>query len=250
LVRRVIPTIHQEYPEAKIVVGAVVLFHEGDYLRGILESDIMPLVDGISWHPFFDESPEYEPQYYYDYPATVQEIKDVASANGFAGEYIVTSIGWSALVYGEVRAAKYLDRGIMMHLGMNVVAGFGGSEPRKYEQRPEVRVARNLATIMAGVRAASLPVQIQTTLTNTVSYTFALGDDRFIGLWSDGIATEYDPGVPSTLTIPGLGNYDATGLDVLYGYRQPIISENVDGSLVIRDLLVMDYPILLRLSAP
>jgi hypothetical protein len=250
LVKRIIPTIHQEYPEAKLVVGAVVLRHEAYYLTGLLESDIMPLVDGISWHPFYGESPEYEPQYYYDYPSTVQAIKDLASANGFNGEVIVQEIGWSSLDYGEVGAAKYLDRGIMMHLGMDVVAGYGGSEPWRDEQRPEMRVARNLATIMAGVRAASLPVQIQTTLTNTVSYTFALGDDRFVGLWSDGIATEYDPGVPSTLTIPGLGNYDATGLDVLYGYRQPIISENVDGNLVIRDLLVMDYPILLRLSAP
>jgi hypothetical protein len=250
LVKRVIPTIHQEYPEAKIVVGAVVLFHEAYYLRGLLESDIMPLVDGISWHPFYGESPEFEPQYYYGYPATVQEIKDLASANGFSGEYIVEGGGWSELDYGEVRAAKYLGRGITMHLGMDVIAGFGGSEPWRYEQRPEMRVARNLATIMAGVRAASLPVQIQSTLTNTVSYTFALGDDKLVGLWSDGIAAEYDPGIPSTLTIPGLGDYDATGLDVLYGYQQPIISENVDGNLVIRDLLVMDYPIILRLSAP
>jgi hypothetical protein len=137
-----------------------------------------------------------------------------------------------------------------MHLGMDVIAGFGGSEPWRYEQQAQMRVARNLATIMAGVRAASLPVQIQTTLTNTVSYTFALGDDKLVGLWSDGIAAEYDPGVASTLTIPGLGDYAVTGLDVLYGYRQPIISENVAGNLVIRDLLVMDYPILLRLSAP
>jgi len=250
LVRRVIPTIHQEYPEAKLVVGAVVLCCEGNPLTGLLESDIMPLVDGISWHPFYGESPEYKPQYYYDYPATVQEIKDVASANGFSGEYSVQEIGWSPLNYGSVRAAKYLGRGITMHLGMDVIAGFGGSEPWRYEQQAQMRVARNLATIMAGVRAASLPVQIQTTLTNTVSYTFALGDDKLVGLWSDGIAAEYDPGVPSTLTIPGLGNYNATGLDVLYGYRQPIISENVDGNLVIRDLLVMDYPILLRLSAP
>jgi hypothetical protein len=250
LVKRVIPTIQQESPGAKLVVGAVVLFHEGDYLRAILESDVMPLVDGISWHPFFGESPENEPQYYYDYPATVLEIKNLASANGFSGEYIVTSIGWNEDDYGEVGAAKYMARGIVLHLGMDVVAGFSGQEPWRDEQRPEMRVARNLGTVMDTVRAASFPVQLQTTLTNTAIYTFALGDDRFVGLWSDGIATDFDPGVPATLTIPGLGDYSALGIDVLHGYRQPLVSENVNGDLVIRDLLVVDYPILLRLTAP
>jgi hypothetical protein len=137
-----------------------------------------------------------------------------------------------------------------MHLGMDIITSFNGTEPLGHEQRPEMHVARNLATIMAGVRAASLPVQIQTSLTNTVTYTFAKGDDRLVGLWSDVIAAEYDPGEPSTLTIPGLGDYSVTGIDVLHGYRQPLISENVDGDLIIRDLLVVDYPILLSLSAP
>ena len=83
-----------------------------------------------------------------------------------------------------------------------------------------------------------------------MTYTFAQGDDRLVGLWNDGIATEHDPGTPSTLTIPGLGDFAATGIDVLHGYRQPLITENVNGDLVIRDLLVVDYPILVRLSAP
>ena len=96
LVRRVIPTIQQEYPDAKLVIGAVVLRYEKEELMTILESDLMPLVDGISWHPFYGQSPELEPQYYYDYPATVQGIKDLASANGFSGEYFVEEIEWLA----------------------------------------------------------------------------------------------------------------------------------------------------------
>jgi hypothetical protein len=232
------------------VIGAVVLRHEAYYLNGLLESDLMPLVDGISWHPFYSQSPENDAQYYYDYPATVQAIKDLASANGFGGEYSIQEMGWSALDYGAVKAAKYLARGITMHLGMDILTSFGGSEPWRDEQRPEFRVARNLGTVMDEVRAAILSVQIQPSPPNTAIYTFALGDDRFVGLWSDGIATDYDPGVSATLTIPGLGEYTATAIDVLHGYRQPLISENVNGDLVIHDLFVVDYPILLRLSAP
>jgi parallel beta-helix repeat protein len=254
LTRRTIQTIHQEYPEAKIVVGANVLFHQGDYLMGILESDLMPLVDGVSWHPFYGQSPEYEPQYYYDYPATVQEIKDVASAHGFSGEYIVEEIIWSGipdfpLTYSKSVAAKYLGRGIMMHLGMDIITGFGGSEPWRYEQQAEMRVARNLSTIMAGAKTANLPVQIQTTLTNTVSYTFALpNDDYLVALWNDGVAADYDPGITTTLTFSGFVDHQVTGIDVLYGYQQQIMTDTVGGNLVIRDLLVKDYPIILRLS--
>ena len=255
LVRRTVQTIHQEYPEAKIVVGATVLFHEGYYLMGILESDVMPLVDGVSWHPFYGQSPEYEPQYYYDYPATVQEIKDVASAHGFKGEYIVEEIIWSGipdspLMYSESVAAKYLGRGIMMHLGMDIITGFGGSEPWKREQRAEMRVARNLSTIMAGTKTATLPVQIQTTVTNTVSYTFSLSnDDHLIALWTDGVALEYDLGITTTLTFSGFVNHQVAGIDVLYGYQQQMITSEEDGNLVIRNLLVKDYPIILRLNS-
>ncbi|MGD2148223.1 MAG: right-handed parallel beta-helix repeat-containing protein, partial [Anaerolineae bacterium] len=49
--RRVIQTIRQEYPEAKIVVGPTVLSQQNDYLMGILESDLMPLVDGVCTDP-------------------------------------------------------------------------------------------------------------------------------------------------------------------------------------------------------
>lgn len=254
LVKRVITTIHQEYPEAKIVVGPTVLFYENDYLMGILESDLMPLVDGVSWHPFYGQSPEYEAEYYYDYPSIVQEIKDVASAHGFSGEYIVEEIGWSGhpdcpVTYSESVAAKYLARGIIMHLGMDIVTGFGGSASWA-EQRAEGRVARNLSTIMAGAKTVNLPVQIQTTLTNTVSYTFALpNNDYLVALWSDGVAVEYDPGITATLTFSGLIDYQVTGIDALYGYQQQIMTDTVDGNLVIRDLLAKDYPIILRLNS-
>jgi hypothetical protein len=250
---RTIQTIRQEYPEAKIVVGPTVLFHERDYLMGILASDLMPLVDGVSWHPFYGQSPEYEPQYYYDYPATVQAIKDVASAHGFSGEYIVEEITWSGhpgcpVTYSQPVAAKYLARGIMMHLGMDIITGFGGSEPWA-DQQAQGRVARHLSTIMAGARAANLSVQIQTTLTNTVSYTFALpNDDCMVALWSDGVAADYDPGITATLTFSGFIDHQVTGIDALYGYQQQIMTDTVGGNLVIRDLLVRDYPILLRIS--
>jgi hypothetical protein len=222
---------------------------------GILQSDLMPLVDGVSWHPFYGESPEYEPQYYYDYPATVQEIKDVASAHGFSGEYIVEEIGGGSPPGGPVSysltvSAKYLARQIMMHLGMDIITGVGGMEEWAEEQRAEMRVARHLSTIMAGARAADLPLQIQTSVTNTVSYTYSLADGGYlVALWTDGVAVDEDPGTVMTVTLPALSEYEVEGIDVLHGYVQPMNTSEESGNLVIRDLLVKDYPIILRLSS-
>jgi hypothetical protein len=39
------------------------------------------------------------------------------------------------------------------------------------------------------------------------------------------------------------------GIDVLHGFEQQMITSEEDGNLVIRDLLVRDYPIILRLSS-
>ena len=254
LVRRIIQVIRQEYPQAKIVVGATVLFYEDYYLFGILESDLMPLVDGVSWHPFYGQSPEYEPEYYYNYPSIVQEIKDVATAHGFRGEYIAEELSWGVgypthdWTYGEIVTAKYYARGLIMHLGMDVIVGFaGGNEPPIEQWRKFIGI-RNLCTIMAGTEPVTLPLQIQTTLTNTVSYTFSLPDgDSLVALWTDSVAIDHDPGVSTTITLPGFSDQSVKAIDVLHGVEQDVITSQDNGNLVIHDLLVKDYPIILRI---
>jgi hypothetical protein len=256
LVRRTIQVIHQEYPEAKIVVGATVLFHEGYYLFGILESDIMPLVDAISWHPMYGTSPEYQREYYYNYSSIVQEIKDVASAHGFKGEYIAEDLVWDTkaagpqpdLSYSKTVVAKYYARGIMMHLGMDVIVGYSG-EPAADLRLPMMRVIRNLCTVMAGAEPVSLPVEIQSEETNIRNYSFSLSNgDNLIALWSDGVAVDVDPGVKANVTILGLYAQNVMGIDVLNGFKQPIVVSNEDGNLTINNLIVRDYPLVLHIT--
>ena len=113
-------------------------------------------------------------------------------------------------------------------------------------------MVRNLATLMAGARpvTTTMPVQIQTTITNTASYTFTLPNgDHLLALWSDGVAVDDDPGREATLTLPGLADRAVVGIDPLHGFEQPIVTREGNGSLVIEDLLVKDYPIILRLNA-
>lgn len=46
-----------------------------------------------------------------------------------------------------------------------------------------------------------------------------------------------------------IASFSGPAIDVLYGYQQQVITGTVDGNLVIRDLLVNDYPVLLRLRS-
>lgn len=69
-----------------------------------------------------------------------------------------------------------------------------------------------------------------------------------VALWRDGIAVDDDPGIPATVTLPGFAGYTVTGIDVLYGLEQSLVRETEGGDLVIRDLLVKDYPVILRIG--
>lgn len=259
LVERTIPVIRQEYPQAKIIVGNVSGLRypaANDYLFSVVSSEIMPLVDGVSWHPMYGDSPEYQPEYWYGYPSLAQKIKDVSTSHGFGGEYMGEEMSWSAAQspnpgeppeYTEMAAAKYFARAIVMHLSMGAWAGVGGGGyPGAL---PVAKAIRNLSTVMAGGEPASVPVQIQSEAANIMGYGFSLPNgDRLFALWTDGVAVDEDPGVKATLTFPGFSARKVIGLDVLNGFEQELIAETENGSLVIRNLLVKDYPIILRIT--
>lgn len=261
LIRRVVPVIREEDPGAKIVVGGATDLRQDysrEYFFGVLRSDIMPLVNAVATHPMYGVSPQYDEvrQYYYDYPSLVQEIRNVASAHGFSGEYLAEEMDWRTSInsnpyepweYTATVAAKYYARGIVMHLGMDIWAGIGGE---KYDEiLPIAKVVQNLSTVMAGTRPASLPIDIQSGATNIRSYSFSLPNgDNLIAVWTDGVAVDDDPGVKSTLIILGFSAQRVMGIDVLNGFEQQLITNVEDGNLVIRNLLVKDYPIIVRFT--
>ncbi|MBN1449798.1 MAG: right-handed parallel beta-helix repeat-containing protein [Anaerolineales bacterium] len=258
LVRRAVPVIRKEYPDAKIMVGGTSGLDSPasqDYLFRIIESDIMELVDVVSWHPFYGYSPESHPEYYYNYPLLVQEIKSVASTHGFSGEYAADELMWRPhrdpeddhpWTYTQIVIAKYYARVIVMNLGMDVTTTVVPIPQYRPVAFPTVR---NLSTIMAGAKPANLAVEIQSDAANIMSYGFSLPNgDQLIALWSNGIAVDDDPGIPSTLTIPGLTGWKVMGIDILNGFEQELISMSEDGNLLIRDFLLKDYPIFIRLS--
>jgi hypothetical protein len=256
LVKRVVPVIRQEDSEAKIVIGAIPNLYEPEdykYLLSILNSEVMPLVDGISFHPMHGVSPDYElKDDYYKYPSVVQEIKDIASAHGFKGEYFADELVWRTpeislesepWLYSKIVSAKYYARGIIINLGLELNTGLA---LEALDELPlMVTTIRNLATIMAGAKSIDLPIGIQSDATNIRNYTFSLSNgDKLIALWTDGVAVDDDPGVKADVVFDGFNGQKVIGIDVLNGYTQPLVTE---GNMV-KDLIIRDYPLVIHVT--
>jgi hypothetical protein len=251
LIERTAPVIREVDPEAKIVVGAVSKTYypsAQNYLFGLLTSDVMPLVDGISFHPLYGESPKYDQErnYYYNYPDFLQRIMDTAAANGFSGEFHADEVGWATEggggQYGDFSIAeinKYFLRAVMLNRGMGVDLGLrGGSYTTK-----------RAAALMAGVEPAELPVEIDSQADRLMSYTFStLEGGRLVAVWTNGVAMEDDPGVEATITIPDMEASYVSVIDLLHNLEQELLVNTVDGDLVIENLMVRDYPLVIRLS--
>ena len=106
---------------------------------------------------------------------------------------------------------------------------------------------RNLTTAMAGAGPISFAVEIESEADNIASYRFTLpGGDRLFALWNDDAAVDIDPGVNTTVTFLGLSAQKVMGIDVLNGFEQELITETENGNLIVRDLVVKDYPIILH----
>jgi hypothetical protein len=135
----------------------------------------------------------------------------------------------------------------MMNLGMDFWTGIGGE--RYDEIPPIVEVVQNLSTTMAGTKPESLALTIQSEAKNMATYAFQADNEvRLIALWTDGIAVDDDPGVPATLVTSGFANWNASAIDILHGFEQPLVTSSENGDLIISNLSIKDYPIIIRLS--
>jgi hypothetical protein len=266
LVERVVPVIREGDENAKIIIGAI----QGNwdngypgygeyqrfsvdivYLNELLRSGVVDLVDGISWHPMYDNIPS-DP-YYQEYPELVQSIKDLATSQGFTGEYYADEMMWTTVdeenwdngpPSSQIIAAKYYVRTITEHRGLGVNVTIN-----TFFQVPFVEPIHNICESLAGAEPSHLGLSVEISEdTNIRHYTFSLADDdKLIALWTNNIAVEEDFGFETRVTIPGISANKVIGIDVLYGFEQELNFGMVNGDLVIRNLLVRDYPLIIKL---
>jgi hypothetical protein len=232
-----------------------------DWLYGLIDSGVLRLVDAISWHPFFGDRAD-DP-YYQGYPDLVRQIQARAKANGFHGEYQAGEMCWwtkeDTLApdqprYSDVVATKYLVRTTVTHRGLGAIAIISpGAGSLDLLDLPGIvySAIRNTNVLLAGATPTNLPAHVSTKATHLRQYSFALPDgSHLVALWNDWLPVDEDPGVPATVTIDGLGGSTAEGIDVMNGVSQQLITSASGGSLVIKDLLVKDYPTFIRITAP
>jgi hypothetical protein len=269
LVRDVAPLIHSLDPDASVIAGASALFgpKERAWLLDVLDDGVAELIDGISWHPFFGPGPGDcvgkcpEPGYWETYPDNVAAFKEDAGALGFAGGYYVDELVWrSGLdyvpseppIYTEIQAAKLAARANVVHLGLGFEEVSNQLKmPAGILRIPRYYVLKHLCAAARGAESIGMPVvEIDIDYGGPVVYcAFRYPNgDRMLAVWTDGIAQDEDPGVLATIAFPGLAAGSATGIDVLRGFEQELVLETNGEDTIIRDLLVKDYPILIRLS--
>ena len=259
LVRRTVPVIREEDPNAKVVIGEVTPLWGCDgleYLLAILDSDVLPLIDGIAWH-WGGASPELHPDFYYGYPGLVQDIRDVAEEGGFKGELLAEEITLRTaetphpseyMGYEKIPALKYTVRIALMNLGLDLAAGLNFENLEKIPLQK--RMTQSLCLAMAGHEAIDMPVTIDIATDGPVAHcAFRYpNSNRLLAIWTDRIAQDEDSGVPATVTFPNMIAGSITGIDVLHGFEQELAFD-VDGEdTIVRDLFAKDYPILVRLS--
>ena len=262
LVRQAIPVIRGEDPEAKIVAGGgrdPLTQPDLDWIRGLLRSDVVAQLDGIDLHPMYGASPQYKDTaaYYRGYPEMIRGFQQIARDRGFRGEWIAEEMCWRTPLnpnpdepwtYSPTIAAKYYARGAVINRGLGLWAGLGGENYDSIEPIPTV--VRNLSSPLEGATPATFDVSIETQAPNVVSYMFARQDgSKIVALWADGSAADESVGLPATVTIDGLAGSTVEAIDVLHGTSQQLITSASNGGVVVKDLLVKDYPILIRIGA-
>ena len=101
---------------------------------------------------------------------------------------------------------------------------------------------------MAGANPVSMPIEIHSQAKNIKSYGFSLPNgDALIALWTDGLPVDEDAGINSTLILSGRSAQQVMVMDALHGKQQQAITRTESSALAIRNLLLKDYPIILRL---
>ena len=267
VIERTIPVIRAADPDAKIIIGAIQGSWENgypgygehqrhklkvDYLNSVIQGGVVDQVDGVSWHALYDNVPS-DP-YYQDYPNMVQGIKDLAAENGFSGEYYADEIMWVTIhdpvenqgpPISQMIAAKYYLRTIAEHRALGMIVTV-----QTFFQVPFLAPIRNINNVLAGAEPIDLAVStILDQPVNLRQYAFTYPDgSKLVAVWANDIGVEVDPGIESVVTIPGITASKVFGIDPIYGYEQELNFKIVDGDLVIENLMVKDYPILIRIE--
>lgn len=284
LVKEVAPIIREEDPKARISLAGMAGIPgitKFDWLRKCLEQDVFRLVDALSWHVQGACDTTVSPNYR-NYPKAIRDFQRDAEAAGFQGEYMVSEYwvgapypplrgprlpGAATQVGSEVEKAKDTARIFMMNLGLSAISFWcntwldqpvdGGllrntfsSDPISPSQPQVLYYAlRTLCTIMDSAKPTELEVGFSNKSREFDNYNFALPDNGLlVAVWLPDKSVDKHPGVRTDVVVKKVNAGRVVGIDTLNGFEQELGFKEEGDQLVIPNLLIRDYPMVLRLS--
>jgi hypothetical protein len=253
--KKIIPIIRKNDPHAQIIVGATGYDNDKvrEYVKTIISSDLMPLVDGVSIHAMYGTSPDWQSEYYYKYDEYLTQLKQIAADHGFTGEFIAEEVGWGLLSGDPDTGANYLTceteniANKYLIRGLTINRGLGFSVENCLRTVNGDVIMRRLGSFYAGVAPYAFGVQIDTDIPLIRHYEFIDENGNPItAIWNDDSAhDEIVAGNLSKVTIRGMTADRITAVDLLNGLTCKLNFDNEDGNIVINDLYISDNPVFL-----
>jgi hypothetical protein len=285
--KRAVRIIKEESPEAKIVIGGIATgiycTTDTEFLQACLDEGIGPLLDVIAWHgpyilPMGSGRSDFAQTKIFE--KLVSEIKHIAEAGGFRGEYHINEWGVSApypLPEGSFSAgselckAKYASRLLCLYHQLGITSCW--CEPWNEQEsawdislfrpnwaadpvsplQPQMAyyVFRNLCTLLESVtptQDVKVEFSVQTRRITTATLK-QKGGDTLVAVWVLEQCADAFADVVTDIAFPGMACERAVGYDVLNGTEQELVLTQVDGVPWLRGMLVRDWPTIIRLSA-
>ena len=299
LAKRTIPILRRVAPKAKILAGSTSGFphhcakwsveqwqlneKKNDRIR--VWKELIPLVDAIAWHPYYQP----EPSVLLDYPDDVRALKKWAREKGFKGNFMSTewnmSYNWpdflpedAAVTWrGNVRStemekAKYVAQCFVQDAGLDLVSCFCEMNQPFYGAldlsllrrtidseagsvlQPEAAfyISRNVATMIDQFRPVEFTCKIsekRTTdqVTRLQYYTFETPTGKAVAIWYGGKAADQTPRSSVSLTVP-FAVKTAEAFDTINGVSQRLVFLAEKDQTVLNDLRINDAPLIIRLN--
>jgi hypothetical protein len=281
LAKATIPVIRKECPEARIMAASPGGFNR-KFILGYLNLGLGPLIDVIPWHPWYQADPVQAE--YITYAQDVRDFKKQCEGLGFKGEYMGTEWTWSApyppatgtythgdpnpFVITEMQKAKYALGLNIKHAGLDMVSlwnetfqehmthwsigltrnTFGADPIPPTQPEPVYYVLRTLCTVMDEFKPVEFAVQYSAK-EQLESWTFVRGGgEKLVAFWRQGRAKDVSDVTPTDVTLVNQKATRVVGLDLINGRQQELELAQEGNNVVLRGMLLEDFPVLVRFS--
>jgi len=262
IVKKAYPLIKSIDPDAIVSIGQTTSYQQDDsweYTDKLVSSDAVQYADRITIHPFLWISPEKYPEYYYDYPRIVTEMKEKAIQNGFQGDFWGSEGNYKSYkslddmpeedapmmaAYSETVSTKYLQRVNAMNIGLGLSGGTMGTNNCPLS----VNALGRSALLLSGVKAAGYSITVNTDVEPIRSFSYDVDMGRLFTYWNDGVASDSDKFSYCDITLNINACKHVYAYDVLGGFYTELDYSIVNDQINIRNVIIKDYPIYLLVN--